>query len=67
METAYAKATGKSAPFDTISKIVGNTIRIIELAAADNYRFYQKLTGAAELYLKELADLRDKTKEMSIR
>ena len=64
---AYAKATGKSASFETISKIIGNTVRMIELSATENNRFYAKITGAAELYLNELNSLREKTKDMGIR
>ncbi len=67
VEQAYASATGKSASFDAISKIIGNTVRMIELSAAENTRFYAKLNGAAELYLNELNDLREKTKDMAIR
>lgn len=67
VEHAYLKAVGKSASFETIARMIGNTVRVIELAAAENTRFYAKLTGAAELYLNELNALREKTKDMQIR
>lgn len=40
IERAYARATGKSTPIEVISRMVGNTVRIIEMTAVENTRFY---------------------------